>query len=87
MAEYTWQDYLYKECSIVFCRHQNAGKVILINENYNVSSIENDEHDRRGSKHTNIPHVCPKDSDKFPSPAHLKRIMLQSGNKVRLQKL
>ena len=56
-AEYTWQDYIDKVCSMVFSRRGNAEKLILINDNYTVSSIKDDEHDRRASKHTNIPNL------------------------------
>ena len=86
-VEYLWVDYLNKVCSMVYSRHSNATKIILVNDNYEVSSIKDDEHERRAANHINLPNVYPKENDKFPSPSQFKRIMLKSENKVRLQKL
>ena len=86
-VEYTWKDYLDKICSLVFARHVDADRIILVNDKYNGSSIKDDEHDRRASKHINLPNVYPKGDDKFPSPAQFNKVLLKSENKVRLQKL
>ena len=59
-VEYTWKDYLDKICSIVFARHSNAIKIILINDKYVGSSIKDDEHDRRAAKYANLPNVYQK---------------------------
>ena len=85
--EYKWIDYLDKVCSMVFTRHVNADVLILINDNYVGSTIKDDEHDRRAFKHINLPNVYPKETEKFPSPAQFKKILLKSENKVRLQTL
>ena len=52
-----------------------------------VTSIKDDEHERRTATHTNLPNISSKEAEKFRTPTQFKRIMLKSGNKVRLQKL
>ena len=42
-TDYLWRDYLDKVCSMVYSRHSNATKI---------SSIKDDEHERRAAKHT-----------------------------------
>ena len=66
--EYLWKDYLDKIVAILYTRHTNALKIILVNDNYTGSSIKDDEHDRRASKHRSLPNIFPKVRDKFPSP-------------------
>ena len=85
--DYLWKDYLDKVCSMVFSRHTNAEKLILINDVYTGSSIKDDEHDRRAAKETNLPNVYPKELDVFPTSKQFKKIMLKSENKTRLQKI
>ena len=59
-----------------------------MNDNYQEgSNIKDDEHDRRASHYNDIPNVYPKCTDKFPSPTEFKKILLNSSNKVRLQRL
>lgn len=65
--------------------HENVENMILINDNYNVSSIKDDKHDKRASKNTNIPNMSPKDCNKLPYSAKFKYIFLKIGNIVRLQ--
>ena len=87
-TEYQWRDYLDKICDIIFSRHSNAHRIILVNDRYDLPySIKDDEHDRRAAKHTHIPNVYPRPEDKFPAAAEFNKIMACSGNKVRLQKL
>ena len=85
-SEYCWIDYLHKICAIIFSRHANAYLIILINNKYDIPfSIKDDEHDRRAAKHPHVPNVFPK--DRFPGAAEFSELMVNSGNKVRLQKL
>ena len=86
-SDFLWGDYLEKICCLVHSRHKDAEKLILINDDYNTSSIKDDEHSRRAEKYNNLPNVYPKEADKFPSASIFKRVMLKSENKVRLQKL
>ena len=72
---------------MIFSRHSNAKKLILINDVYTRSTIKDDEHDRRAAKETNLPNVYPNELDIFPSSKKFKKILLKSENKVRLQKL
>ena len=72
---------------MIFSRHSNAKKLILINDVYTRSTIKDDEHDRRAAKETNLPNVYPNELDIFPGSKKFKKILLKSENKVRLQKL
>ena len=59
-----------------------------MNDKYDLPfSIKDDEHDRRTLKHTHIPNVFPKPKDLFPGAAEFNKLMVNSGNKVRLQRL
>ena len=87
-SEYRWSNYLEKICAIILSRHTDARLTILINDKYNLPfSIKDDEHDRRAAKHAHIPNVFPKPEDIFPGAAEFNKLMVNSGNKVRLQKL
>lgn len=87
-SEYCWIDYLHKICTIIFSRHANAYLIILINDKYDLPfSIKDDEHARRAAKHPHVPNVYPKPKDRFPGAAEFSELMVNSGNKVRLQKL
>ena len=87
-SEYRWNDYLDKICTIIRSRHADACLIILINDRYDLPfSIKDDEHDRRAAKHPHIPNVFPKPEDTFPGAAEFNKLMFNSGNKVRLQKL
>lgn len=85
---YCWKDYLDKICSMVISRHAAASLIILVNDIYDLPySIKDDEHDRRAAKHRHIPNVYPKPEDLFPGTVEFSKIMVNSANKVRLQKL
>jgi hypothetical protein len=87
-SEYHWGDYLDKICAMIFSRHANAYLIILVNDIYDLPfSIKDDEHDRRAAKHRKSPNVFPKPEDRFPGAAEFNQLMVNSGNKVRLQKL
>ena len=86
-SEYRWSDRLDKICAIIFPRHANACLIILINDKYNLPfSIKDDEHDRRAAKHPHIPKIFPKSECKFPGAAEFNELMVNSGNKVGLQR-
>ncbi|KAJ8359919.1 hypothetical protein SKAU_G00164440 [Synaphobranchus kaupii] len=81
---------LYPEVGAVSGRVHPSGTVliILVNDRYDLPfSIKDDEHDRRAAKHPHIPNVFPKPEDRFPGAAEFNELMVNSGNKVRLQKL
>lgn len=87
-SHYRWKNYLDKICDIIFARHIDSSLIILINDKYNIPySIKDDEHERRAAKHLHIPNVFPKPGDIFPGAAEFNRLMVNSRNKVRLQKL
>ena len=87
-SEYCWSDYLDKICAIIFSRHADAHLIILVNDKYDLPfSIKDDERDRRAAKHALIPNVFPKPNDNFPRAAEFNKLIVNSGNKVRLQKL
>ena len=87
-SDYRWSDYIEKICSLTFSRHANTDLFILVNDKYDFPySIKDDERDRRAAKHFHIPNVFPKSEDKFPLGSDFQKLMLNSGNKVRLQKL
>ena len=87
-SDYCWGDYLNKICMILFSRHANANLLILFNDPYGLLfSIKDDERDRRAAKHPHVPNVYPKPEDKFPGASEFNVFMLNSENKVRLQKL
>ena len=69
-------------------RHSDARLIILVNDTYDRPfSIKDDEHDRRAARHSHIPNVFPKPKDEFPRAVEFNKLMANSGNKVRLQKL
>ncbi|MES9880814.1 MAG: hypothetical protein ABW185_08030 [Sedimenticola sp.] len=87
-SDYKWSDYLDKICNIILSRHADARRIILVNDKYDLPfSIKDDEHDRRAAKHTHVPNVFPQPKDTFPGAAEFNKLMVNSGNKVRLQKL
>ena len=87
-SEYHWSDYLDKICAIIFSRHADSCLIILINDKYDLPfSIKDDEHDRRAAKHHHIPNVYPKPEDTIPRACEFNILMVNSGNKDRLQKL
>jgi len=87
-SQYLWSDYLDKICSMIFSRHSSAQLIILINDKYDLRfSIKDDEHDRRASKHLHIRNIYPKPHDIFPGAAEFNKLMVNSGNKVRLPKI
>ena len=84
-SEYHWGDYLDKICAMIF---SNAYLIILVNDIHDLPfSIKDDEHDRCAAIHPKGPNVFPKPEDRFPGAAELNQLMVNSGNKVRLQKL
>ena len=87
-SQYLWSDYLDKICSMIFSRHSSAQLIILINDKYDLRfSIKDDEHDRRASKHLHIRNIYPKPHDIIPGAAEFNKLMVNSGNKVRLLKI
>ena len=87
-VDYSWNDYLDKICTTILSRHADANLIILVNDKYDLPfSIKDDEHDRRAAKFPHLPNVFPKPADTFPVAAEFNKIMVNSANKVRLQKL
>ena len=87
-SEYRWSDYMDKICSITLSPHVDARLIILVNDKYDIPfSIKNDEPDRRAAKYQQIPNVSQEPSDPFPSAVEFNKLMVNSGNKVRLQTL
>ena len=85
---YKWKDYLDKICSLVHSRHQDADKIFLVNDRYDIQySIKDDERDRRSAKHPDAGNKFPKPDDKFPGATEFNIFMSNTGNKVRLQAL
>ena len=87
-SEYRWIDYLDKILVIIISRHADAHIIILVNDRYDIPySIKDDERDRRAAKYPHIANVFPKPDDKFPTAVEFNKVMVNSTNKVRLQKL
>lgn len=87
-TDYRWSDYLDKICAIILSRHADAHLIILINDKYDLPfSIKDDEHDRRVAKYQHLPNIFPQPDDMFPGASEFNNLMVNSGNKVRLQKL
>ena len=87
-SDYTWMDYLKKICGMILSRHADASLIILVNDRYDLPfSIKDDERDRRAAKWSNIPNIIPKSEDLFPRAAEFNHIMMNSKNKIKLQKL
>ena len=87
-SEYRWIDYLDKIFVIITSFHADAHFIILVNDRYDISfSIKDDEHDRRAAKYPHTPNVFPKPNDIFPTSVEFNKVMLNSTNKVGLQKL
>ena len=83
-SKYRWSDYLAKSC-IKLSRHVDARLIIIVNDKYDIPfSIKDNERDRRAAKYQQIPKVFPKPVDPFPSAAEFNKLMVNSGNKVRL---
>ena len=82
-----WSDYLEKICSLIFSCHANSHLFILVNDKHGLPYSIKYEHYRRVPKHFYIPNVFSKWEDKFPPGSNFRILMLNSGNKVRLQKL
>ena len=87
-SNYTWMDYLKKICGMILSRHADASLIILVNDRYDLPfSIKDDERDRRAAKWSNMPNIIPKPEDLFPRAAEFNHIMMNSKNKIKLQKL
>ena len=87
-SQYRWSDYLDKIFNMVISRHSDARLIVLVNDRYDLQfSIKDDEHERRAAKHQHIPNVFPKPADTFPGSVEFNKLMVNSSNKVRLQKL
>ena len=87
-SQYRWNDYLDKICNIVMSRHTEACIIFLVNDMYDLQySIKDDEHELRAATFHSIPNVFPKPTDPFPGATEFKKIMMNSSNKVRIQKL
>ena len=77
-----------KICCIIFSRHRDARLIILVNDRYDLPlTIKDDEHERRAAKHLHIPNVFPKPDNIFPATDEFNKVMVNSSNKVRLEKL
>ena len=77
-----------KNLVIITSRHAYAHIIILVNDRYDIPySIKDDECDRRAAKYPHITNVFPRPDDKFPTAVEFNKVMANSTNKVRLQKL
>ena len=87
-SQYRWSDYLDKICNMVISRHSDACLIVLVNDRYDLQfSIKDGEHERRAAKYQHIPNVFHKPEDTFPGSVEFNKLMVNSANKVRLQKL
>ena len=87
-SEYRWIDYLEKILVIITSRHADAHIVILVSDRYDIPySIKDDERDRRAARYPHIDNVFLKPDDIFRSAVEFNNVMVNSTNKVRLQKL
>jgi len=79
---------LERSAASFFSRHRDARLIILVNDRYDLPfTIKDDEHQRRAAKHHHIPNVFPKPDDIFSAMAEFNKVMVNSSNKGRLQKL
>ena len=73
---------------IITSLHADAHFIILFNDRYAIPvSIKDDEHDRQAAKYPHIPNIFPKPDDIFPTAVEFNKVMVNSTNKIRLQKL
>ncbi len=87
-VDYIRNDYLDKICNTILWCHAHANLIILVSDKYDLPfSIKDDEHDRRAAKFPHLPNVFPKPADTFPVAAEFNKFIVNSANKVRLQKL
>ena len=85
-----WSDYFHKVKSIIFARHDNAHRIICVNDPYKEISIKDDECDLRMQGKAHIPNIYMKPNDPFPSATKFKLLLCSSSSsssKRRLQKL
>ena len=65
---YKWSDYVQKVSSIIFAHHNNATRIICVNDPYVTAySTKDDERDLRVQGRTHIPNIYMKFNDPFPS--------------------
>ena len=78
---------IWKRSAASLTRHRDARLIILVNDRYDLPfTIKDDEHERRAAKHQ-IPNVFPKSDDILPATAEFNKVMVNSSNEGRLQKL
>jgi hypothetical protein len=85
---YKWSDYVQKVSSIIFARHNNATRIICVNDPYDTAySTKDDERDLRVQGSVHVPNIYMKLNDPFPSARAFKTLLCGTSNKGRLQKL
>ena len=87
-SEYRGVDYLGKIFVIITSRHADSHIIILVNDRYDIPfNIKDDEHDQRAAEYPYIANVFPKLDYIFPTTVEFNKVMVNSTNKVRLQKI
>ena len=65
---YKWSDYAQKVSSIIFARHNNATRIICVNDPYDIAySTKDDEREMRVQGRAHVPNIYMKFNDPFPS--------------------
>ena len=85
---FKWSDYVQKVSSTIFAHHDNATRIICVNDPYNTAySTKDNERDLRVQGRTYVPNTYMKFNDPFPSARAFKTLLCSTSNKGRLQNL
>ena len=85
---YKWSNYVQKVSSIIFACHNDATRIICVNDPYDTAcSTKDDERDLRVQGRAHVPNIYMKFNDTFPSARAFKTLLCSTSNKGRLQKL
>ena len=85
---YKWLDYVHKLSSIILARHDNAERIICVNDPYDAAySTKDDERDLQAQGNIHVPNIYMKLGDPFPSARAFSMLLCSISNKRQLQSL
>ena len=80
-----WSDYVHNVTSIIFACHNNAHRIICMNDPYTEISTKDDEQSLWVQGKVHIPNIYMRLDDSFPSAKAFKTMLCGISNKKRLQ--
>ena len=84
---FTWRDYATKMFSLALSRHRLAGRIIFVNDPYNIPfTIKDGERQQRSASYTGgSRNIFMKTLDKFVTSKEFNNMFCNTSNKLRLQ--